>query len=160
MTSRQDVELNFIEILIEVTGVEMKFFNLSLLAHSQEATNFEKMVVITFMGLAMITLSGSIKAHKASIVAESLPSSFLYCGRPRYDYSVKVWLRVHNEIGEYDHVDSIRVPSLEVASNVIDEIDRTLNNDNKITTEATEAVEQAIEKDYESSDSDESTSTE
>lgn len=32
MTLRQDVELNFIEILIEVTGVEMKIFDLSLLA--------------------------------------------------------------------------------------------------------------------------------
>lgn len=121
------------------------------------------MVVITFMGLAMITLSGSIKAHKASIVAESLPSSLLSCGRPRYDYSVKVWLRVHNEIGEYDHVDSIRVPSLEVASNVIDEIDRTLNYNsynNAATEAATKQATEAIEKDYESSDSDESTSTE
>lgn len=108
------------------------------------------------MGLAMISLSGTIKAYKASIVSETSPGSFWSCGRPRLEYSVKVWLRVINEIGEYDHVDSIRVPTLAEASNVIDEIDRTLS-----TTECKvpSAAERA-EPDYESSDSEDSEASE
>jgi hypothetical protein len=121
------------------------------------------MVVITFMGLAMISLSGTIKAYKASIVSESSPGSFWSCGRPRLEYSVKVWLRVINEIGEYDHVDSIRVPTLADASNVIDEIDRTLSTTESKVPSAEERAEDAkqnAEQDYESSDSEASEASE
>jgi hypothetical protein len=122
------------------------------------------MVVITFMGLAMISMSGTIKAYKASIVSESFPGSFWSCGRPRLEYSVKVWLRVINEIGEYDHVDSIRVPTLSEASNVIDEIDRTLSTTEcKVPSveQPAEGAKQNAEQDYDSSsDSEDSEASE
>jgi len=122
------------------------------------------MVVITFMGLAMISLSGTIKAYKASIVSEAMPATFWTCGRPRMEYSVKVWLRVLNEIGEYDHVDTIRVPTMEVATNVIDEIDRTLSAEPGAAPAPGPAAEpeaQAVpEQDYDSSSDSESDASE
>lgn len=136
------------------------------------------MVVLQIMGLAMITLSGTITAYKASVVTETIDPTW-FCGRQRHQHFVKLWLHVDSEVGTYDHMDSFKVPSQNVGAYVIQEIEETLarlritaaepttDDANESTAEAndksTDAMAAATEgppiarvdlNDYESSDSD------
>jgi hypothetical protein len=83
------------------------------------------MVVLQIMGLAMISLSGTITAYKASVVTETFEPKW-FCGRPSHQHFVKLWLHVDSEVGAYDHMDSFKVPSQNVGAYVIQEIEATL----------------------------------
>ena len=83
------------------------------------------MVVLQIMGLAMVALSGTITAYKASVVTETVDASW-FCGRQKSQHFVKLWLHVDSEVGAYDHIDSFKVPSQNVGAYVVQEIEATL----------------------------------